>query len=337
MKDKIKAAFLAAPKEISITETPAPIFGKNDVLIQPILTAICGSDISFFAGHRSPPAYPALLGHEVVGNVIAVGSEVTTVSAGKRVIVEPNYPCGVCSFCRAGHGNICPNKKSLGVTIPGCFAQQFIAPAEFTWSIPDSISNENAVTIEPLAVSLHALWQSNVQLGDTIAVIGCGSTGLLLIQAAAAQGVRVFAHDKIEAKLEMARNLGAEISANPDISKLWQTEGVAAVFECAGASATVELALKAAPRGSQIVLMGLSTSLASFEPLRFVREGLRVSGSIIYHHPKDFSRTIALVEKQVLSPKKIVSQVLKFENIQEAMQIASTGEKAKVILDMGEE
>jgi 2-desacetyl-2-hydroxyethyl bacteriochlorophyllide A dehydrogenase len=335
MKDQIKAAFLVSPKEVSIREIPAPKLGKEDVLIQPVLTAICGSDVSFFMGHRSPPAYPIILGHEVVGIVIAVGSEVTTVSAGKRVIVEPNYPCGVCSFCSTGRGNICPNKKSLGVTIPGCFAQQFIAPSEFTWIIPDTISDENAVTIEPLAVSLHALWQSNVQPGNTIAVVGCGSTGLLLIQAATAQGVRVFAHDKIVSKLEMARDLGAEISDNPDITKLWQAEGVVAIFECAGASASVELALKAAPRGSQIVLMGLSSSPASFEPLRFVREGLRVSGSIIYHHPEDFSRTIALVDKQVLSPKKIISQVVGFENIQEAMQIASTGEKGKILLEMG--
>jgi L-iditol 2-dehydrogenase len=335
MKDQIKAAFLVSPKKISICETPAPKLGKDDVLIHPILTAICGSDVSFFTGHRSPPAYPIILGHEVVGIVVAVGSEVTTVSAGKRVIVEPNYPCGLCSFCRTGHGNICPNKKSLGVTIPGCFAQQFIAPAEFTWLLPESISDENAVTIEPLAVSLHALWQSNVQLGDTIAVVGCGSTGLLLVQAAVAHGVRVFAHNKIKSKLDMARDLGAEISENPDISKLWQTEGVTAVFECAGASATVDLALKAAPRGSQIILMGLSASPASFEPLRFVREGLRVSGSIIYQHPVDFSRAIALVETQELSPRKIISEIVGFENIQAAMQIASTGEKGKILLDMG--
>jgi L-iditol 2-dehydrogenase len=335
MDDHIRAAYLVAPEKISISETQSPQPVASEVLIRPVLTAICGSDVSFFAGHRTPPAYPVILGHEVVGKVMALGSDVTNFSIGQRVIVEPNYPCGVCAFCRTGRGNICPNKRSLGVTIPGCYAEQFVAPAEFCWQIPDSISNEDAVTIEPLAVSLHAIWQSGVQLGDTISVIGCGSTGLLLIQAAVSQGVRVFAHDKVESKVEMARRLGAEISENRDVSQLWKEEGVATVFECAGASGTVELALSAAPRGSQIILMGLSASPASFQPLRFVREGLRLSGSLIYHHPIDFEKAIDLVEKKTLSPKSVISKTLPFEKIQEAMQIASKGEMGKVVMEMG--
>ncbi len=335
MNDKITAAFLTAPKEISIRDTSAPQLFPEDVLIKPVNVAICGSDVSFFIGHRTPSSYPAILGHEVVGLISAVGENVKKLKVGQRVIVEPNYPCGACIFCKTGRGNICPNKKSLGVTIPGCFAEQFVAPAEFSWLIPDSIPNEDAVIIEPLAVSLHALWQSCVQLGDTIAVVGCGSTGLLLIQAAVSQGVRVFAHDKVQNKLEMAHRFGAEIGQSQDLARLWQAEGVSTIFECAGASATVELALKAAPRGSKIILLGLSNSPANFEPLRFVREGLSVSGSIIYHHPTDFAKAIALVEKKVLSPKSIISQTIKFDKIQEAMQIASTGETGKVILDMG--
>ncbi len=335
IEESIRVAYLEATRKISLGETIAPHPGPGEVLIRPILTAICGSDASFFGGHRIPPQYPIVLGHEVVGKVIEIGEGVTKVTLGQRVIVEPNYPCGDCIFCKTGRGNICPNKKSLGVTIPGCFAEQFIAPAEFSWVIPDSIPNEDAVCIEPLTVSLHALWQSGVQLGDTIAVVGCGSTGLLLIQAAISQGVRVFAHDKVQNKLEMAHRFGSEISQIQDLARLWQVEGVTTIFECAGASATVELALKAAPRGSKIILLGLSNSPASFEPLRFVREGLTVSGSIIYHHPIDFAKAIGLVENNVLSPKSIVSQTFRFDKIQEAMQIASTGETGKVLLDMG--
>ena len=335
MGNKIKAAFLTGPKEINISEIQTPQPGDGEVLIKPMLTAICGSDLSFFAGHRMPPAFPVILGHEVVGEVIALGNGVSKVSLNQRVIVEPNYQCGKCSFCQTGHGNICPNKISLGVTIPGCFAEQFVAPAEFCWVIPNSISNENAVTIEPLTVSLHALWNSGVKLGDTITVIGCGATGLLLIHAAVAQGARVIAHDKAESKLDMACRLGAEVFPAREVAELWKSEGVTTIFECAGVSATVEMAIKYAPRGSQIILMGLSTMMATFEPLRFVREGLRVSGSIIYDHPGDFAKAISLVEKKMLSPESIVSKKILFSNIQEAMQIASTGETGKVILVMG--
>jgi L-iditol 2-dehydrogenase len=330
----MKAALLLEPKKIEIGEINLPQLKDDEIMISPKYVGICGSDVSLFLGHRAPPTYPLIPGHEVVGHVSAVGKNVTQLAIGQRVIVEPNYPCGVCTYCRAGRGNICPNKKSLGVTISGCFAEQFVAPVEFVWSVPDTISDEDAVTIEPLAVSLHALWQSGVQIGDTVAVLGCGSTGLLLIQAAVSQGMRVFAHDKLESKLDMARQLGAQVDQNPDVSLVWQNEAVTTVFDCAGVSSTVELALSAVPRGGQVILLGLSSTKASFTPLKFVREELRVCGSLIYDHPNDFARTLALVENKVLSPKKIVTHTFPFNEIGHALQFACTGEAGKVLLTM---
>lgn len=332
--ERIKAAFLLAPNVIEINETAAPRADGDQVLIEPILAGICGSDVSLFSGHRTPAAYPLLLGHESVGYVRAVGDNVTRLSIGQRVIVEPNYPCGRCAYCRSGRGNICPNKKSLGVTIAGCFAEQFVAPAEFVWSVPESISDEDAVTIEPLAVSLHAMWQSGVQIGDTVAVLGCGATGLLLIQAAVSQGMHVFAHDKLQSKIEMAKQLGAQVDPGADVPDLWREAGVTTVFECAGAASTVELALSAVPRGGQVVLLGLSTVQASFVPLKLVREEIRVSGSIIYDHPADFARAITLVERKVLSPGTIVTDTFPFAQIERALQLAVTGEVGKVLLTM---
>ena len=331
----MKAALLYKPQKIAISETDMPRLGSDEVLIEPKFVGICGSDVSLFTGHRMANTYPLLPGHEVVGYVTAIGDDVKQIKTGQRVIVEPNFTCGNCTYCRAGRSNICQNKKSLGVTISGCFAECFAAPAEFVWPIPDTISDEDAVTIEPLAVSLHALWQSNTQIGDTVAIIGCGATGLLLIQAAIAQGMHVFAHDILASKLEMARQLGAQVDSNPDIATLWSEKGVTTVFECAGVSSTVELALNAVPRGGQVVLLGLSSSSTSFTPLKFVREEIRVSGSIIYNHPSDFAKTIALVEKQVLSPKAIVTHTFPFQEIGEALQLASTGEGGKILLDLG--
>lgn len=328
----MKAAILYEPLKIEVGETDIPDLKPDEVLIKPKFSGICGSDVSLFTGHRIPNAYPLLLGHEVVGHVIAVGENIKHIKAGQRVIVEPNFSCGECSYCRSSQGNICPNKKSLGVTIPGCFAEQFIAPAEYVWPIPDGISDEDAVTIEPLAVSLHALWQSGNQIGDTVAVIGCGATGLLLIQAAVAQGTHVIAHDKSLSKQEMARQLGAFVDPNQNVASLWKDRGVTTVFECAGASSTVELALNSVPRGGQVILLGLSSSSASFTPLKFVREGIRMSGSIIYDHPRDFAKTIALVEKKVLSPKSIISHTFPLQEVDHAMRLATTGEEGKILL-----
>jgi threonine dehydrogenase-like Zn-dependent dehydrogenase len=330
----MNAAFLLAPKKIEIDQIAVPQPGAGEVGIQPIRAGVCGSDVSLYMGHRAPAAYPLLLGHELVGRIAAVGEGVTRFALGQRVIVEPNYPCGVCAFCRSGRGNICPNKSSLGVNIPGCFADSFVAPAEFVWPVPDAISDEDAVTIEPLAVSLRALGQANLQMGDTIAVLGCGATGLLLIHAAVVQGMRVIAHDKFADKLEMARRFGAIIPTDGDTAKLWQRENVTTVFECAGVTATVELALSAVPRGGRVMLIGLANASASFVPLRLVREGIQVSGSIIYDHPHDFSRAIDLVARGVLRPSRIVTHNLPFADITQALELASEGQSGKVLLQM---
>lgn len=332
--EKMKAALLLAPHKIEIGQVPEPRAGAGQVLIEPTLAGICGSDVSFYAGHRTPPAYPLLLGHEMVGRVRAVGEGVTRLTVGQRVIVEPNFPCGECAFCRAGRGNICPNKKSLGVNLSGCFAERFIAPAEFVWGVPSTVGDADAATIEPLAVSLHALWQSCARMGDTVAVLGCGATGLLLVHAAVAQGVRVLAHDKFPDKQAMAERLGAVIPSDGDIARVWQTENVTTVFECAGATATVDLALSAVPRGGQVVLMGLATGTASFVPLRLVREEIRVSGSIIYDHPADFRKAIALVAAGTLQPSRIVTDTLSFGEIARALDLASTGQSGKLHLSM---
>jgi len=326
----MKSALLIAPEKIEIREIDNPKFAENDVMIRPIRIGICGSDVSFYLGHRMPPYLPFTIGHELVGKVVAVGQGVTNLAVGQRVIVEPNYTCGNCRFCRGGRGNICPNKKSMGVSVPGCFAEYATAPAEFTWAVPDDISDADAATIEPLTVSLHALLQSGAKLGDTIAIVGCGVVGLLLTHVAVAQGVRVLAHDKFDEKLAMASRLGAKVCADGDVAKLWLEENVSTVFECAGATSTVELALSAAPRGSQVILLGLSTSPASFVPLRLVREGIRIEPSLIYDHPDDFASSIRLVANKTLQPSKIVTDIMPFDSLGRALQVASTGKAGKI-------
>lgn len=330
----MKTAILHAVKKIGIGETAAPAAATGEVLIRPIYAGICGSDVSLFMGHRAVASFPHVLGHEIVGRVEALGEGVTTLGVGDRVVVEPNYICGVCEFCRSGRGNICPNKKSAGVGIQGFFAELCVAPAQFTWPVGEEMSDADAATIEPLAVAVTALKRSGVGLGDTVAVIGCGAIGLLLAQAACAQGVRVIAHETSERKLAMACEYGALASSGEDFAALWKREGVTAIFDTAGVSATVDLALASAPRGSEIFLLGLSTADASFVPLRFVREGIRLSGSLIYDHPFDFPKTISLVSRGILHPSRIVTDTVPFAEIDRAFELASSGGAAKVLVKM---
>ncbi len=271
----------------------------------------------------------------MVGQVIALGGNVSKFRIGQRVIVEPNYPCGTCALCAAGRGAVCGQKQSMGVNIPGCFAHLASAPAEFVWALPDNVSNQDAATIEPLAVSVHGLRQSGAGPGDTIAVLGCGVVGLLLIHAAVAAGVRVIAHDRVPDKLSMARVLGAAIvSEAEDAEQVWPKENVSTVFECAGASSTVELALKAAPRGAQVVLLGLASTPASFLPMRLVREGINLQTSMIYHHPSDFTYVIELVAKGLLHPASVVTHTYPLERVGEALKLGGTGRAGKIHIEV---
>ncbi len=102
----MKAGVLLAPKQIEVLDIEVPKLGDREVLIQPVRAGVCGSDVSLYLGHRQPPSFPFVIGHEVVGRVVAVAPGVTKLAVGQRVVVEPNYTCGECKFCRAGRGNI---------------------------------------------------------------------------------------------------------------------------------------------------------------------------------------------------------------------------------------
>ncbi len=327
---EMRASALLGPKQIEIRDVETPALSAHDVLIRPTKAGVCGSDVSLYVGHRQPPHFPFTIGHEFVGTVVAVGAEVTKLWVGQRVIVEPNYTCLTCKFCRSGRGNICPNKKSMGVNVLGCFGEYTVAPDEFTWPVPDGVSDTDAASIEPMAVSYHGFLQSGAKAGETVAIVGCGVVGLLLAHVAATRGVRVIAHDRFAGKLAMAEKLGAKAVDGGDVAALWLKEDVSTVFECAGVTATTEMSIGSAPRGSKVMLLGLSNEPAGFVPLRLVREGVRIEPSLIYDHPADFAETIRLVAEGTLKPSAIVTDTFAFDAIGHALDVASAGQAGKV-------
>ena len=335
----MKAAFLTAPGHMLLRDVPMPEPDVGEVRVRLTQTGVCGSDVHLFLGHRLLDK-PTIIGHEGLGYIDKLGAEVLGRTLGERVVVEPNIPCRHCRYCLAGRGNICINKRVVGQTTPGCFAEYITLPADFCWPVPDAVSDDDAVTVEPAAVALHALLASNAKPGDAIAIIGLGAIGLLLSHIALAFGYRVFVTELAASKVKLATDLGAE-SLNPPgdadtqqraIADVWLTNDVCAVFECAGAVATASLATAAAPRGSAIVLVGLSEKAATFTPLKLAREGITVVPSIIYDHPSDFKRTLRLIEAGVIRPGFILSQRVPLANVQWALETAAKGDDSKIVI-----
>lgn len=337
----MKVAFLEKPLEINIKDIEKPEPKNGEIRIKLSKTGICGSDVHVFLGHRLL-AKPTIIGHEGLGIIDKIGEGVTNRSIGERVVVEPNIPCRKCKYCLSGRGNICINKRVVGINEAGCFAEYICLPQEYCWAIPDDISDDDAVTIEPMAVAYHALFASKAQSGDSVAVVGLGAIGLLLTHLALKLGYKVFVSEINENKLQMAVEMGAIAATaqgnleqqSEKLAQIWLENDVCAVFECAGSAFTASLVTAAAPRGSEIVLVGLSEKSATFTPLKIAREGISIVPSIIYDHPFDFKRVIQLIQAKIIRPSFIVSQKIELENLQSALETAAKGDESKIVINI---
>jgi L-iditol 2-dehydrogenase len=335
----MKAAYLVKPNHIEIrnVEKPEPSYGEVRVKIGKV--GICGSDVHLFLGHR-PLNYPVIIGHEGIGIIDKIGDGVNHRTLGERVAIEPNIPCQQCNYCLSGRGNICIKKRVPGVNESGCFAEYICLPEAFCWQLPQEISDDDAVAIEPMAVAYHSLFSSQAKVGDTIAIIGLGAIGLLLSHLALSLGYKVLVTELNVNKLQIAAGMGAVpavVSGSADdqvrqLSRLWLDHDVSAIFECAGSAFTVSLATGAAPRGSDVVLVGLSADEATFVPLKIAREGINIVPSIIYDHPFDYRRVIQLIKARIIRPGLIISKNMPLDEIQSAIQLASAGNESKIVI-----
>lgn len=332
---KMRAARLHGPRDLRVEEVPIPAPRPGEVLVRVERGAICGSDVHLFAGHRPAP-YPLIAGHEAIGRIAAVGDAVPAHREGQRVVLEPNIPCTTCPLCRRGRGNICPNKRVLGVMEDGVFADYIAVPSSHAWAAPENIPDRDLVLAEPLAVAVHAMGVSGVVPGDRALVMGCGAIGLLLTQLLSATRISVTALDLDDGKVEAARRLGAAEAMTMDrdvgealTARIREAGTPSVVFECSGSTGGASWCLQSVPRGGRVVLVGLASGEVSFSPLRLVREGIEVVASMIYDHPDDFRRALSLMAGG-LRAGHLVEQEEPLESAQRALEIAAEGRKIKV-------
>jgi threonine dehydrogenase-like Zn-dependent dehydrogenase len=257
-----------------VDEPGAP--GPYDLLIAPTRAAICGTDSSEYAHgpHMVPlnehhPASghvgPLILGHEFVGRVAAIGSEVEGFREGDRVVSGAGVSCGKCAWCLAGRTNLCASYYTLGLSAPGGLAERVLSPADICRSVPDSVDDDAAAMAQPLAVAIHALERGEVGAGQTLAVIGLGGIGAFVLGAAAARGLeRLIGIDVDPARLEVAGSLGADETIDArsaDVASAVQEatggEGADVVIEASGAPGSPSVAIHAAKRGGRVVIVGL--------------------------------------------------------------------------------
>ncbi len=218
------------------------------------------------------------MGHELVGRVEAVAPDVTRVSPGDSVVVEPNYSCGRCPLCREGNRNLCLSRTTIGINRDGGFAELVRVPAQCCWRAAADAKPDALLLAEPLAVVVRAVGRGEPKRGETAAVVGAGTLGLLALQVLRARGARVMVVSRSRRRFALAEELGAEathatVEGPPDdlARRFSGREGVDLVVETAGTPEAVTLALELVRPGGRIVLTGLPhepTSVSFFSVVR---------------------------------------------------------------------
>lgn len=322
----MKAAVLHGPRMLRVedVETPAP--GPGEVLVRVAAAGICGTDYRIWTGER-PVRYPLTPGHEFVGEVAGVGPGVGRVAVGERVAVEPNWGCGVCDLCREGSTNLCLTRTAVGIDRAGGFAELVVLPERACWRAPAGLPDERLVLAEPLAVVARAVARGAPRAGETAAVVGAGTLGLLALQVLRARGCRVLAVSRTERRLGLARQLGADATValgggDPVAAAraLSGRDGVDLVIETAGTAAAVELVLGQVGfvrPGGRVVLTGLPHEPASVQFFWLVRREIEVRGSMIYQ--REFGEALRLLAEEAVETAPLVTHRFPLHRIEEAL------------------
>lgn len=288
----MKALTLIGSSQFTYSEAPEPEMHADEVLVRVAACGICGSDVHGMDGSTGRRIPPVIMGHEAAGTVVRAGAEAGAWREGERVTFDSTLYCGECEYCRDGMVNLCKNRRILGVSCAdyrqhGAFAEYVCVPGRVVCRLPEGVTFEQAVFVEPAAVALHAVRRAQAGPGQTGLVVGAGIIGLLTVQALKAAGCeKVYATDLSEARLALAKELGAaEVfparagGLKEAILALTGGEGVDVAMECVGITATVQNAVECVRKGGAVGLVGNLAQRIEFPLQSVVTREISLFGS----------------------------------------------------------
>jgi L-iditol 2-dehydrogenase len=321
----LKALVYTKPYNFEYTDFPDPEIGTDDVLIRVKACGICGSDVHGSTGKTGRRIPPLIMGHEAAGIVEDTGTNVKDFQNGDRVCFDSTVYCNSCENCRAGFFNRCESRQVLGVSTPefkrhGAFAEYVAVPSWIVSKIPDKLSFTHAALLEPVSIGVHAANRAPLLTNDTVVVIGAGTIGLFILQAARLRGAgKVFISDINEFRLDVAGKLGADEVINPEKSNLKEivlkntkNKGVDVAFEAVGFAGTFQDAVSVTKRGGHLVAVGNVEKMAEFNLQQFIASELTFTGS--YASSGEFHDCIELVASGKINVEPLISDVLPLED-----------------------
>lgn len=280
----MKAMVLTGPRRIEIIDRHSPeIINADDVLIRMKSVGVCGSDIHYYNHGRIGSQvvhYPFTPGHEGAGVVEETGNAVMSLKPGDMVAIDPAMPCHSCDQCRAGRPHTCRNLKFLGCPgqAEGCLSEYIVMPASCCFRLPGNMPADQAALAEPLSIGLYAVRSAGDISGRSVAVLGSGPIGISVLLSALAYGAaRVYMTDKIDARLDIALEMGASWTGNADRSDIVsdilhdEPDQLSVVFECCGKQEAADQAVQLLKPGGRLMIIGIP----EFERWSFETDTLR--------------------------------------------------------------
>ena len=331
MNTQMIAAVLYGKENLQIEAVSVPEIQDGDVLVRVQAALTCGTDVKVFRRgyHARMIVPPALFGHELAGDIVAVGPNVKGYKAGQRVVAANSAPCLECFFCKRGNENLCDDLLFNN----GAYAEYIRIPARIVernmYEIPDHVSYQDAALIEPLACVMRGLDETSIRPGDHVAVIGLGPIGLMFVRLAKAYGARVIAIGRRKTQLNRAAEMGAEelmISGEPEevvkqVRDLTGGRGADIAIEAVGQPDAWETAVKLLRRGGTVNFFGgcpndsrisLDTSLLHYS---------EISCKASFHHtPAHIQKALDFVSRGIITARDFVNRVEPLTNLLEVMR-----------------
>jgi threonine dehydrogenase-like Zn-dependent dehydrogenase len=303
----VETLVYVAPERMELQDAPAPAPGPDEAVLRVRAAGVCGSDVHGYLGRSLNRTPPLVMGHEFAGTVASTGAGVRDLPAGTPAAVYPFITCGRCAACRRGETSLCASRRIIGIHRPGGFAEFAAVPRASVVPLPPGLPLLAASFAEPLAVAVHAFSRHAGALLRRLAVVGCGTQGLLALQLAARGAPSaLFAVDVIPARLRLATAMGATrtLDAGADavvqeIRNATDGEGVDLAIEAAGSTAARQMALASVRAGGTVVFLGLGDEISPLNAVDIVNREVAVRGSYAYTY-EDFRRALELLAQNAV-------------------------------------
>ena len=339
----MKQVTLVSEKTFEVKDVPVPSYAPNQAMLKVKAVGICGSDIHAYYGKHPFMSFPITLGHEATGEVIAVGSEVTNLKVGDRVLMRPQKVCGKCRMCREGRYNICKTLEVLGCQCTGASSDYYPVNADQLYKLPDNIDYDVGTVIEPLSVGVRAVSRPGSVKGKNVLVIGAGTIGNVVMQSAKALGAnKVVISDVSDYKLAMARECGADVAVNVRNENLEEVldrefgiDGLDVVYECSANSAALNQMMRYGRKGMAFVIVAVYGYKPEIEMGLVQEREYEIYGTLMYLH-EDYETAIRLVAEGKVNLKALISKEFPLEQAAQAYQYIEDNRDAvqKVILNV---